>query len=332
MSKLTRRHVLTGAVAASAATALTPLASSPAGAAAPLAGNQAPGWYRYKVGSYEITCATDGRNTFKLPDTFVLNAKKDQVNEALLAAHMEKDMMTIPYTPIVVNTGSKLVAIDTGTGEANFERSKGVGGQYHSNLKAAGIDRNAVDIVIISHFHGDHINGLIKPDNSPSFPNAEILVPAAEWKYFMDDAEMGKQTSDRMKGVFAGARKVFDALKRKVTPYEPGKEVAPGITSVASNGHTPGHNSHVVSSGGKSVFVQADVTNHPALFVRNPGWHAFFDQDAAMAEASRRKIYDMLVADKMMVQGFHYPFPGMAYIEKSGSGYREIPVMWNSTL
>ena len=183
------------------------------------------------------------------------------MNAALAAAYMEKDMMTIPYTPIVVNTGSKLVVIDTGTGEANFERSKGVGGQYHGNLKAAGIDRNAIDVVIISHFHGDHINGLITPDKKPKFPNAEIMVPAAEWKYFMDDGEMGSQTSDRMKGVFAGARNVFDALGRKVTQYEPGKELAPGITSVATNGHTPGHNSHVVASGNSKVYVQADVTN-----------------------------------------------------------------------
>jgi glyoxylase-like metal-dependent hydrolase (beta-lactamase superfamily II) len=206
------------------------------------------------------------------------------------------------------------------------------GGQYHGNLKAAGIDRNAIDVVIISHFHGDHINGLITPDKKPSFPNAEIMVPAAEWKYFMDDGEMSRQTTDRMKGVFAGARNVFDALGRKVTQYEPGKELAPGITSVATNGHTPGHNSHIVASGNSKVYVQADVTNHPALFVRNPGWHAFFDQDAKMAEETRRKLYDMLVAEKMLVQGFHYPFPGMAYIEKAGNGYREIPVMWNPTL
>src|SRR5436853_7364406 len=183
MTELSRRSVLTGAVAASAATALTPLASLPALAAAPLAGKQAPGFYRYKVGSYEITVATDGANVFPLPETFVLNVKKDQVNEALAAAYMEKDKMTIPYSPIVINTGSKLVVMDTGTGEANFERSKGTAGQFHGNLKAAGIDRNAVDLVVISHFHGDHINGLLTPDNKSSFANAEILVPATEWKY-----------------------------------------------------------------------------------------------------------------------------------------------------
>ena len=127
-----------------------------------------------------------------------------------------------------------------------------------------------------------------------------------------------------MKGVFAGFRRVFDALGRKVTQYEAGKELVPGITAVATHGHTPGHMSHIVSSGNGKVYIQADVTNLP-MFVRNPGWHLMFDQDAKMAEATRRKVYDMLVAEKMMVQGFHYPFPALAYIEKSGNGLSRDP-------
>jgi glyoxylase-like metal-dependent hydrolase (beta-lactamase superfamily II) len=332
MIELSRRNLLTSAAAAGVA-ATTPLAATlPAMAAAPPTGTQAPGFYRYKVGTHEVTVVTDGSSTFPLPDTFVVNKKKDEVNAALGAVFMDKDKMTVPYSPIVVNTGAKLVVLDTGTGEANFERSKGTAGQFQNNLKAAGIDRNAVDVVVISHFHGDHINGLLMADNKPAFPNAEIMVPAAEWKYFMDDGEMAKQTTDRMKGVFAGARKVFDAFGREVTQYDAGKEVAPGITAVSTPGHTPGHMSHVVASGSSKLYVQADVTNHPALFVRNPGWHAFFDHDAKMAEETRRKVYDMLVAERMMVQGFHYPFPALAYVEKSGDGYRETMVPWNSAL
>ena len=330
MTMLTRRAVLAGATVA---TALTPLAAvSSAQAAAPLAGKQTAGWYRYKVGNHEATVVTDGQNTFPLPDTFVTNMKKDDVNVALATAYMEKDKMTIPYSPVVVNTESKLVAIDTGTGEANFERSKGVGGQYHANLKAAGIDRNAVDIVLISHFHGDHINGLLAPDDKPAFPNAEILVPAAEWKYFMDDGEMSRAPAGRMQEVFKGLRRVFDALGRKVTPYEPNKELVPGITAIATPGHTPGHSSHIVASGSSKVYVQADVTHVPYLFARHPDWHAFYDQDGKEAEETRRKVYDMLAAERMMVQGFHYPFPSLAYVEKSGTGYREIPVPWNPTI
>ena len=106
----------------------------------------------------------------------------------------------------------------------------------------------------------------------------------------------------------------------------------PWSISLGRNGHSAGHNSHIVASGSGKVFVQADVTHVPFLFARNPGWHAFYDQDPAMAEATRRKVYDMLVAEKMMVQGFHYPFPALAYIEKSGTGYREIPVPWSPTI
>jgi glyoxylase-like metal-dependent hydrolase (beta-lactamase superfamily II) len=331
MPELTRRSMLTSAAAVGAA-AVTPIPGSPASAAAPPAGSQAPGFYRYKVGSHEITVVTDGATARPLEEGFVRNAKKDEVNAALAAAFVEQDKLTIPYSPVVVNTGSKLVVIDTGTGEANFEKSKGAAGQFHKNLKASGIDRNAVDMVVISHFHGDHINGLLTADNKLAFPNAEILVPAAEWKYFMDDGEMSRAPAGRMQDVFSNLRRVFDALGRKVTPYEAGKEVAPGITSVATWGHTPGHTSHIVASGSSKVYIQADVTNLPYLFARNPGWHATFDQDPKMAEETRRKVYDMLAAEKMMVQGFHYPFPALAHVEKTATGYREIPVPWSPTL
>jgi glyoxylase-like metal-dependent hydrolase (beta-lactamase superfamily II) len=323
---------LTGAAVAGAAT-WTPGLTSGAQAAAAATGQQAPGWYRYKVGSIEVTVATDGVNRFKFPDGFVANQSREQVNAALAAAYLQPapDMIAIPYCPCAINTGSRLVVIDTGTGEANLKNSKGAAGQFQSNLKAAGIDRNQVNVVVISHIHADHINGLLTADGKPAFPNAEIMVPAPEWKFFIDDGEMSRQSSPRMKGVFAGFRRVFDALGRKVTQYEAGKEIVPGITSVATHGHTPGHMSHIVSSGNSKVYIQADVTNLP-IFVRNPGWHLMFDQDAKMAEETRRKVYDMLVAEKMMVQGFHYPFPALAHIEKGGSGYREIPVPWSPVL
>jgi glyoxylase-like metal-dependent hydrolase (beta-lactamase superfamily II) len=332
MTTLNRRNLLTGAAAIGAAT-FAPTTPSTAQTSTPPSGLQAPGWYRYKVGDIEVTVATDGVNRFRFPDGFVANQPRDQVNAALAAAYLQPapDMIAIPYCPCAVNTGSRLVVIDTGTGEANFKNSKGAAGQFQTNLKAAGIDRNQVDVVIISHIHGDHINGLLTPDGKPAFPKAEIMVPAPEWKFFTDDGEMSRQSTDRMKGVFAGFRRVFDALGRKVTQYEAGKEIVPGITAVATHGHTPGHMSHIVSSGKSKVYIQADVTNLP-IFVRNPGWHLMFDQDAKMAEETRRKVYDMLVAERMMVQGFHYPFPGLAYIEKAGNGYREIPVPWSPVL
>jgi glyoxylase-like metal-dependent hydrolase (beta-lactamase superfamily II) len=144
---------------------------------------------------------------------------------------------------------------------------------------------------------------------------------------------MSRAPAGRMQTVFKNARRVLtpEVLKR-IQTYEPGKEIVAGITSVETNGHSWGHNSHIVASGKDKVFVQADVTHVPHLFARNPGWHAFYDQDGPKAEATRRRVYDMLVAERMLVQGFHYPFPGIAYVEKAGDGYREIPLPWSPTI
>jgi glyoxylase-like metal-dependent hydrolase (beta-lactamase superfamily II) len=328
--QLTRRNLLAGA----AGVATAPLwPSISANAAAPLADKQAPSFYRYKVGDAQVTVISDGVNTFPLADSFVPNVKKEEVAAALEKAYMPKDKISIQFGPLVINSGGKLIVLDTGNGPGAFASSKGAVGQFATNMAAAGFDPKAVDMVVISHFHGDHINGLLSADNVLAFPNAEVLVPATEWKYFMDDGEMSKQTTERMKGVFANARRVFDAgLKKKATPYEWGKDVAPGLLAVETVGHTPGHTSYVLSSGSGKVFIQSDVTNIPYLFAANPGWHAFFDQDADMAEKSRRKVYDMLVADKLMVQGFHYPFPGLGNVEKDGAGYRVVPAPWNPVI
>jgi glyoxylase-like metal-dependent hydrolase (beta-lactamase superfamily II) len=330
MMHLTRRAALFGGAAAAIAPAV---AGAPAQAAAPIAGQQAPGFYRYKVGDIEVTVVTDGVARGKLLENFVTNVPEDKVKDALAAAHYDRDIFNNTFTPIVLNTGGKLVLIDTGTGEANFAASKGTAGQFTNNLTAAGLNNAAIDTVIISHYHGDHMNGLLKADNTPAFPNAEILVPATEHKYWMDDGEMSRAPKGRIEGLFKNARRVFSGdVAKRVRTYEWDKEVLPGVVAVGTPGHSPGHTSFVVSSGSSKVFVQSDLTHVPYLFVRNPGWHAFYDQDAVMAEASRRKMLDMLAAERLMVQGFHYPFPAHAYIEKTATGYRETMVPWNASI
>jgi glyoxylase-like metal-dependent hydrolase (beta-lactamase superfamily II) len=328
MTDLTRRSAL-GAAAAALAAPLLPAGA--AQAAAPAVAKQVPGVYRYKVGDIEVTVVTDGGRTVPLPDTLVRNASKDEVNAALQAGFFEKDKFSYFFNPVVINTGSKLVAIDTGNGLAAFEQTKGAAGQYHGNLTAAGIDAKTIDVVAITHFHGDHINGLLTADNKPAFPNAEIIVPTAEWAYWMDDGNMSR-APEALKNNFNNARRVFGALQGKVTQLDGGKDIVPGIKSISSPGHTPGHTSHIVSSGSQSVLVQGDVTNLPALNVRNPEWHFSGDMDHATAVATRRKLYDQLVADRMIVQGYHYTFPAAAYIEKDGNGYRPNPVSWQPVL
>jgi glyoxylase-like metal-dependent hydrolase (beta-lactamase superfamily II) len=280
-----------------------------------------------------VTVVTDGARVFDLTPSYVVNAPIEEVRKALEAAYMPPNRMIHHYAPIVLNTGGNLVVIDTGAGEAALKTSKGAVGQFLENLVAAGIDPKSVDTVIISHFHGDHVNGLLDAANKLAFPNAEVLVPEVEWKFWMDDGEMSRASAGRIQTNFKNVRRVMNAeVLKRVKTYEWGKEVIPGVTAHGTPGHTPGHTSFVIASGSDAVYVQSDVTHVPFLFVRHPDWHAFYDQDGGMAEATRRKVYDMLVADKMRVQGFHYPFPSLAYVEKYGSGYREIPVVWNPTI
>jgi glyoxylase-like metal-dependent hydrolase (beta-lactamase superfamily II) len=324
MSELTRRSML----AATAAIAAAPLAPKLAHAAAAPAGKQAPGIYRYKVGSFECTSVNDGARTFPMPDGFVRNVSKDQALAAAEAAYMPKGMVTIPFNPQLINTGSNLVLIDCGFGP-------GAGptvGLMAGNLMAAGIDPKSVDMVIMSHLHPDHTNGIKASDGSLAFPNAEIKVPAQDWAFWMSDENAAKAPNDMMKNYFANVRKVYAGLADKVTKFEWGKEVAPGITALDTSGHTPGHTSFAVASGSSRILIQSDVTNIPELFLRNPDWHVAFDIDPQKAAQTRRSFYDMASTEKAMVVGFHFTFPSLGYVEKAGAGYRLVPVAWNPAL
>jgi glyoxylase-like metal-dependent hydrolase (beta-lactamase superfamily II) len=327
MNQFTRRHMLVGAAAIATAPAF---AVTPARAAAPLAGKQAPAFYRYKVGEFECTSLSDGARTFPMPPPFVRNIPREQALAAAEAAHMPKGMVTVPFNPQLINTGSKLVLIDTGFGPLPNQPV----GRLVDNMKAAGIDPKQIDIVIISHLHPDHTNGIKAPDGSLVFPNAEIKVPAVDLAFWMSDENIAKAESNpMMKGYFTNVRKVYSGgLDKKVTQYEWGKEVAPGITAVDTSGHTPGHTAFAVASGNARVLVQSDVTNIPEFFLRNPNWHVMFDVDPVKAAQTRHKFYDMAAAEKALVVGFHFSFPSLGYVEKDGTGYRLVPVRWNPTL
>ena len=333
MTDLNRRDLLAGVAAAGAATALTPLATPAARAAVPPAAAQAPGFYRYKVGAYECTSINDGARSFPLPDTFVKNVPKEEVLAAAEAAYMPKGMVTVPFNPQLINTGSKLVLIDCGNGIASYEPTKGAVGRTLQNLAAAGVDPKSIDVVLISHLHPDHTNGIRAADGSMAFPNAEIMVPAKDWDFWMSDENAAKaQSSEMMKNYFANVKKIYTGIESKVTKYDWGKEVAPGITSIAAPGHTPGHTAFAVASGGSKVLIQSDVTNIPEFFLRNPDWHVAYDTDPDIAQETRHKFYDMAAAEKATVVGFHFTFPSIGHVEKDGKGYRLVPAPWNPVI
>lgn len=324
MTKLSRRTLLAGA----AGVALAPAAAlAPAFASAPKAEKSAPSVYRYKVGDYEITQFTDGARTFPMPDGFVVNASNDEARAALASAYMPDGKITIMFNPTLVNTGSKLVLIDTGYGPGEYEKSKGAVGQLQMNMAAAGIDPKAVDVVLFTHLHGDHILGLRNADGAPAFPNAEIMVQGSEWAYWMDESNAAK-ANPYNKGYFPTPKKVFTGLESKVTKYEWGKEILPGFHSIATPGHTPGHSSFMIQSGNGKLLVQGDVCNNPAMFMDHTDWQSIFDVDPELTIKTRRKLYEMASSEKVAVSGFHFSFPSVGHIEKAGNNYRLVPAMW----
>jgi glyoxylase-like metal-dependent hydrolase (beta-lactamase superfamily II) len=323
---ITRRAVLaTTALAAApivgpALAQTAPSASAPAQGSAP---RQAPGFYRYKVGDIEVTAINDGFAQRPL-EGFVRNAELSQVQQAMQEAFLPGNALPITFNTLVLNQGGRLTLIDTGNGDMGAPTS----GTWMANFRAAGFDPAQVNTVVISHFHGDHINGLRLKDGTAVFPNAEVMVPAPEWAFWMDDARMN-QAPEAMKGAFQGVRRVFGPIAGNVKRYEMDKEVVPGLTAVAAPGHTPGHTAYMLSSGNGKLMIMSDITNHPALFVRNPDWSAVFDMDGDQARATRRRMLDMAASERAQVAFYHAPFPATGHIAKDGNGFRLIPVQWN---
>jgi glyoxylase-like metal-dependent hydrolase (beta-lactamase superfamily II) len=318
MPRLTRRRLLAGSGAAVLAAR-----AAPAAAAALPAGRQTPGVYRYKIGTFELTALYDGIWYRPITDKFIRNAPFAEVEHALADAFMPADKLATPFTTLVVNTGKRLVLIDTGTGGQIAPSA----GALRENLTAAGIDPKAVDLIVISHFHPDHINGIKDKDNDVVFPNAEIMVPAAEWTFWMDDANMNAAPVEQ-KLTFRNQRRIFSDIARRVTRFTPGAEVAPGILTLAAPGHTPGHTVCSIHSGDQSLLVLGDTAQHPAVFARHPDWQAAFDIDGDAAVATRKKLFDRAAADRMLVTGYHFPFPACGHLVKTASGYEHVPVEW----
>lgn len=315
MPTLSRRDTVIGAGLAAAFGLTGRLIIEPA--FAQKTADPAKGFASYKVGSAEVTAVYDG--IFEKPHdpAFIANASVEDVKAAMTKAGLPADFVSITGTVVVVRNGGKTILCDAGTGG---QAMGWVGGKMTANMTAAGIDPAKIDTVLISHFHPDHIFGLMAKDtNAPVYPNAEIVVSDVEYKFWTDPAVIDKLPEAR-KGLARRIQATFPTWKnvRQVTGEA---EVAPGIRFVMAPGHTPGHRAFHLSSGTAQLMLSNDAMYVPALNVAHPEWRGQYDQDGATAEATRRALMDRLAADKTMVAGFHFPFPGVGQITKSGADY-----------
>jgi glyoxylase-like metal-dependent hydrolase (beta-lactamase superfamily II) len=270
----------------------------------------------YKIGNAEVTAVYDGIWEKPHDPAFISNASVDDVKAAMSKAGLPADFVSIPFTVVIVKTGGKTILCDSGTGG----QVQPTAGKFMTNMKAAGFDPAKIDTILISHFHPDHIFGLMEKDtNKPVYPNTEIIVSDVEYKFWTDPAVIDRLPEAR-KGLARRIQAVFPTWNniRQVTG-EP--EVAPGIRFVNAPGHTPGHRAFHLSSGSSQLMISNDTAYVPALVVANPGWHGQYDQNADMAESSRRALLDRVIADKIQICGYHFPFPGAGTISKDGAGY-----------
>lgn len=321
---ISRRAALMTAAAAVAAPAMH---ISPAKAAAPMSGTQAPGFYRFKIGDFEITALNDGQVNREINATLFPNAPLDEVTRLMESQFIPTKPASSPFNTMVVNTGSKLVLIDSGFNNNGAPTT----GRMAANMAAAGIQPSQIDTVLISHFHPDHINGLRTKEGALVYPNAEIIVPTRDVAHYLDDAKMAA-VPEAARGAFLVSRRVFGPNLKDIKQADWGKEWTNGITAIQSDGHTPGHTSFVIASGNKTLMVVGDAVNDPRIFGRQPEWHLGFDLDRALAVATRKKLLDMAAADKMQTSFYHAAFPATGFIAKNGAAYDWFPISFSSVM
>jgi glyoxylase-like metal-dependent hydrolase (beta-lactamase superfamily II) len=284
---------------------------------------QLPAAYRHRVGEIVVTTIHDGHNRMPLQEGFVRDVSLAQMQAALAAAHLPTDALPITFTPMLVQTGGETVLIDTGYGA----KGPATAGKTLDNLAAAGVAPTQVTKVLISHFHGDHINGLLDAEGRPAFPNASVCVPQAEWDFWTGGAAR-ETLPERAQANVANVERVFNPIREAVVPFTWDSPVAEGITALGAPGHTPGMTIFDIASGGDRLLYIADVVNHPALFVRNPDWAAVFDMEPEQAKQTRHRVLGMLADTGTACAGFHVPFPAIGYIERDGEGFRHVPAQW----
>lgn len=320
MKLLTRRAMVVSAAAAAAFLGLGKAVGFYVEAASPQGGDPNPGFHRYRVGEAECIALFDGMWEKKHDPHFFRNASISQTKRALSAAGLRSDFVAIPVTALVIRTGGRLVLCDAGGGGRLQAYTRHFpSGRLKANLAAAGIDARDISAVLISHFHPDHIFGLLGPGDRPAFPDAEIIVPAVEYRSWTENTR-SRAAQPTLRMVERHIRAEIPKW-RNVLPVDGEDEVVPGIRFVATPGHTAGHTSFLLSSGGAQHLIAGDAIYMPALAAPHPDWQGAYDEDGPLAVASRRKLMDRVIADGMTLCGCHFPWPGVGRISRDGASY-----------
>ncbi len=300
--------------------------AAPSFADAPQQKTQVPGYYRLMLGNVEVTALYDG--AIDLDEKLLKNVHKRDLQRLLARQFLQGPKVQTAVNAYLINTGSQLVLVDAGAAKLF-----GPGlGNIVANLKAAGYAPEQVDAVLITHLHGDHVNGLVTPEGQRVFANAEIWSARADNDFWLSEsiaAQAPKDFQPFFKMSRDAAAPYLAAGKWKT--FDSDRELLPGISSVDTRGHTPGHASYLVKNGGEQLLILGDLVHNHAVQFARPDVAFEYDNDTKQAVATRKRIFALAAREKLMVAGMHLPFPGVGHVRKEPKGYAWVPVEFGPT-
>jgi len=268
-----------------------------------------PDVFRFKIGALDAVALKDGdieaANDGK---TFAVGQPTDEVAALLAAAGQPTGALHLSIQPLLVRSGAKVLLFDTGAADASFARA----GRLPTSLREAGVEPSQVTDVFLSHRHPDHVGGLLTREGALAFPNATIHLSAPEWEALKRDGD--------------GAAALVAAITPKVSTFQPDAAILPGVvTAVAVKGHTPGHSAYEIASGGERLLYLGDTAHHFVISVQRPEWTVNYDENASLAEASRRALLQRAAESNLRIYAVHFPFPGLGHVKVQDDSFAWVP-------
>jgi glyoxylase-like metal-dependent hydrolase (beta-lactamase superfamily II) len=333
---LTRRNLFRAGAGLAAAATVTPV-FTPASAQADdarQAGAESlngSGFYRFKISGFQATVISDGYGPFPVWPTFAMNVSEAEVAPVLKANFMQP-VVQVTNNILVADTGPERILVDTGFGE-KLGPSFGTFPGLQSNLGRAGITPESIDLVVISHGHLDHIGGLVTKSGAPAFPKAQFVFVDTEWNYWTGsryESEVnGSPMPDPVKrGTIVAARENLPPLADRSRFVKQGGEITGGVQYVAAAGHSPSHASILFASGNEQFMHMGDIAHNPLTSLQHPDWTPVFDYEPAQAIKSRKAILDRVATDRVMVIGYHFPFPAIGHVVRHDTAYHWEAAQW----
>ena len=285
---------------------------------------QIPAVYHRKIGDIVVTSLSDG--TLERTNEMMLGVPADEGQRWLGAAFRSTFILSI--NAFLIYSGSRIALVETGSGNYLGPAA----GHLLANLKAAGVSPNDIDTILLTHMHPDHSAGLTDlATGKPHYPNAELVVHENEPKHWFDDAAMARGSEREKKLMFQQAREQTAPYRDRMRTFTKG-DVFPGVTAIAAHGHTPGHTAYLIESNGERLLIWGDVVHMPEVQVPRPEISMVVDTDPTAAAATRRRMFDMVASERLLVTGMHMHYPGFGHVAKDGATYRFVPEAWRQSM